>query len=57
MKPETEIGKKLQVLNRAAGVTHLIQAVALFLILNDETTIPVITRFFNETPDGVARVS
>jgi hypothetical protein len=57
MKPKTEIGKKLQVLNRAAGITHLIQAVALFLILNDETTIPVITRFFDETPDGVAPAS
>lgn len=57
MKPKTEIGTKLQVLNRAAGITHLIQAVALFLILNDETTIPVITRFFDETPDGVAPVS
>ena len=57
MKPETAIGKQLQTLNRLAGITHLVQAVALFLILNAETTIPVITRFFAETPDGVAPVS
>ena len=57
MKPETKVGKQLQTFNRAAGITHLIQGVALFFILNDETTIPVITRFFDETPDGVAPVS
>ena len=57
MKPETELGKELQSFNRWAGVTHLVQAIALFLILNDDTTIPVITRFFGETADGVAPVS
>lgn len=57
MKPETKIGKQLQNLNRLAGLTHLVQAVALFLILNDETTIPVITRFFTETLDGIEPVS
>jgi hypothetical protein len=57
MKPETKTGKQLQNFNRVAGVTHLIQGVVLFFILNDETTIPVITRFFDETSDGVAPVS
>ena len=53
MKPETVIGKSLQTFNRVAGLTHLIQGTILFIILNDETTIPVITRFFTDTPDGI----
>lgn len=57
MKPETKLGRQLQSFNRIAGLTHLIQGVTLFLILNDETTIPVITRFFDETSDGVRPVS
>ena len=57
MKSETRIGKQLQTFNRVAGITHLIQGVALFFILNDQTKIQVITRFFDETSDGVAPVS
>jgi hypothetical protein len=57
MKPETQLGRQLQTFNRIAGLTHLIQGVTLFLILNSETTIPVITRFFDETPDGLLPVS
>lgn len=57
MKPETQLGRQLQSFNRIAGLTHLIQGVTLFLILNSETTIPVVTRFFDETPDGVRPVS
>jgi hypothetical protein len=57
MKPETELGRKLQTFNRIAGITHLIQGIALALILNPDTTIPVITRFFDETSDGVRPVS
>jgi len=57
MKPETKLGQQLQTFNRIAGLTHLIQGVALALILNSDTTIPVITRFFDETPDGVMPVS
>ncbi|MBJ7293305.1 MAG: heliorhodopsin HeR [Ilumatobacteraceae bacterium] len=57
MKPETKLGKQLQTFNRSAGLTHLVQAVVLFSILNDETKIPVITRFFTETPDGIRPVS
>jgi len=53
MKPETAIGKKLQTFNRVAGVTHLVQAVTLFLILDNAATIPVITRFFTNTPEGI----
>ena len=57
MKPETALGKQLQNFNRIAGVFHLAQAVVLYLILNDETKIPVITRFFDETPQGIQPVS
>jgi hypothetical protein len=57
MKPETTLGRKLQNFNRIAGITHLIQGIALAFILNAETTIPVITRFFDETPEGVRPVS
>ena len=57
MKPETQLGRQLQTFNRIAGLTHLVQGIALFFILNDETTIPVITRFFDETSDGVRPVS
>ena len=53
MKPETALGKQLQKFNRIAGVFHLVQGVALFFILNDETRIPVITRFFTDTPEGI----
>lgn len=57
MKPETAIGKQLQSLNRWAGATHFVQAVVMSLILNPATTIPVITRFFGDTPDGIGPVS
>jgi hypothetical protein len=57
MKPETELGRKLQTFNRIAGLTHLIQGIALAFILNPDTTIPVITRFFDETSDGIRPVS
>jgi hypothetical protein len=57
MRPATKLGKQLQTLNRFAGATHLIQAIALFFILNAETKIPVITRFFTQTADGIEPVS
>jgi len=57
MKPETKLGQQLQTFNRIAGLTHLIQGATLAFILNAETTIPVITRFFDETADGVMPVS
>jgi hypothetical protein len=57
MRPETKLGKQLQTLNLSAGVTHLVQAIALLFILNAETKIPVITRFFTQTADGIQPVS
>jgi len=57
MKPETQLGKQLQNFNRIAGVFHLVQAGVMFAILNYETSIPVITRFFSETPQGIMPVS
>ena len=57
MKPETALGKQLQTFNRIAGVFHLAQALVLFLILDDAAKIPVITRFFDETPQGIQPVS
>jgi hypothetical protein len=36
-----------------AGLLHLAQGVALFFILNEATTIPVITRFFTQTAEGI----
>jgi hypothetical protein len=57
MKPETQLGRQLQTFNRIEGLTHLIQGITLAIILNAETTIPVVTRFFDETPDGIRPVS
>ena len=57
MKPETQLGRQLQTFNRIAGLTHLIQGITMAIILNAETTIPVVTRFFDETPDGIRPVS
>lgn len=57
MKPETEVGRKLQNFNRLAGIFHLIQGIVLFFILNEATKIPVITRFFDQTPEGIRPVS
>jgi hypothetical protein len=57
MKPQTTLGRKLQTFNRIAGVTHLIQGITLAFILNAETRIPVITRFFDETENGAMPVS
>jgi hypothetical protein len=57
MKPKTKLGKQLQIFNRIAGSFHLVQAAVLLLILNQTTKIPVITRFFDQTPDGIRPVS
>lgn len=57
MKPQTQLGKKLQKLNLFAGLFHLVQGFALLVILNEDTKIPVITRFFTETPEGIRPVS
>lgn len=57
MKPQTELGRQLQTFNRFAGFIHLVQAIALFLIMNGETKIPVITRFFTQTAEDIQPVS
>jgi len=53
MKPETLLGKQLQTFNRFAGSVHLIQGIAMFLILNETARIPVVTRFLTQTPEGI----
>lgn len=57
MKPKTKLGKQLQTFNRFAGFTHLVQAFVLYLVLDAGAQIPVITRFFTETPEGIRPVS
>lgn len=57
MKPKTKLGKELQKANRRAGTLHFVQAIVMFFVLNDATKIPVITRFFDQTADGIRPVS
>lgn len=57
MKPKTKIGKKLQALNRLAGTLHVTQAAIMLVVLNDAAKIPVVTRFFNETTEGIMPVT
>jgi hypothetical protein len=57
MKPKTKLGRQLQTFNRTAGLFHLVQGFLMLFILNAETKIPVITRFFTETPEGIRPVS
>lgn len=57
MKPKTKLGKKLQSLNRLAGSLHLAQAAVMLVVLNDATKIPLVTRFFDQTPQGIMPVT
>lgn len=57
MKPKTKLGKKLQSFNRIAGALHLTQAAIMLLVLNEATKIPVVTRFFDETSEGIMPVT
>lgn len=57
MKPTTQQGKSLQTFNRIAGLLHLAQAFAMYMILNDDVKIPIVTRFFDQTPEGIQPVS
>jgi hypothetical protein len=57
MKPRTKLGTELQSLNRKAGVLHLVQAFIMFLVLNEAVKIPIITRFFDNTPEGILPVT
>lgn len=52
MKPKTQQGKSLQKFNLIAGSVHLVQALILFAIANRELTMPVITRFLDQTASG-----
>ncbi len=56
-KPQTTIGARLQRFNFIAGSLHFIQAVILFVILNYELQIPVVTRFFDQTAEGIRPVT
>ena len=57
MKPKTKLGKELQSMNRKAGVLHLVQALVMFAVLNSAAKIPIVTRFFDETTDGIMPVT
>lgn len=57
VKPKTKLGKELQALNRKAGMLHFVQAIVMFMVLNDATKIPVVTRFFDQTTDGIMPVT
>jgi hypothetical protein len=57
VKPKTKLGKELQLLNRKAGALHLVQAIIMFFVLNDATKIPIVTRFFDQTAEGIQPVT
>lgn len=57
MKPKTKLGLQLQNFNRKAGFLHMVQAALMFLVLNYEFKIPIVTRFFGETPEGIRPVT
>lgn len=57
MKPKTKLGQKLQRMNRWAGTLHLTQAIVMIFVLNEAAKIPVVTRFFDETADGIRPVT
>lgn len=52
MKPKTKQGQYLQKFNIIAGSIHLVQALILFVIANKELTLPILTRFFDQTATG-----
>lgn len=57
MKPKTKLGRELQAFNRNAGLIHLAQAVFMFIVVNYELKIPIVTRFFDTTADGIRPVT
>ena len=57
MKPKTKLGRELQSMNRKAGALHLVQALIMFAVLNEATKIPVVTRFFDNTAEGIMPVT
>lgn len=52
MQAKTKLGRELQKFNRYAGTIHLLQAIALFFLVNWSLTLPVVTRFFDKTASG-----
>ena len=57
MHPKTKQGIMLQKFNRRMGLVHFVQAVILFIIVNYGLKIPIITRYFDKTADGIQPVS
>ena len=57
MKAKTEQGRKLQKFNAIMGLVHLTQATIMLFILNYSLKIPILTRFFDKTPNGSYAIS
>lgn len=57
MQPRTKLGRRLVSLNRKAGFLHLVQAIVMLLVLDSAAKIPLVTRFFDETTQGVMPVT
>lgn len=54
---KTKQVQKLQIFNLRMGLLHLTQAVILVFIANLSLKIPIITRFFDNTPEGIRPVA
>lgn len=54
---KTKQVQKLQIFNLRMGLLHLAQAVVLAFIANLSLKIPIITRFFDSTPEGIRPVA
>jgi len=52
MKAKTKQGQYLQKFNLIAGSIHLVQAIILFIIVNRELSLPILTRYFDVTSSG-----
>jgi len=57
MKAKTKLGAKLQRFNLIAGLIHLVQAVILFIIVNYELKLPIVTQFLGQTAEGIRPVT
>lgn len=57
MKPKTKQGRDLQRFNLIAGLLHLVQAAVLFVIVNYELTLPIVTQFLGQTAEGIRPVT
>ena len=54
---KTKSVQKLQKFNLRMGFVHFAQAIVLLLIANLSLKVPVITRFFDNTPEGIRPVA